>query len=383
MSTGKLRFRPTRKFAEIAGPDFEALPVERPRGSSSNTIVNMRERLMLKGYRRLRVGMNPELEMGLYLTEKAHFANCAPLAGVLEYVANDGQTRLLAMLQAYIANQGDGWTYSLEYVRRHLEQYRTTPASDALPPNAHEAYLTLIRVLALRTAELHRALSLPTKDAAFSAQPLTRADIDAYRQRALDEALGALDSLAANVDAVPAADRDRANTVLAQREQILKRIEECTAATPPGKKIRIHGDYHLGQVLVTRNDFVIIDFEGEPGHSLEQRRAKHSPLRDVAGMMRSFSYVQQSALRSVAHNEAEAARLAPLARGWEIAARTAFLSAYDSAARPAALYESLQPGQGLLGLFELEKALYELRYEIGNRPTWVGIPLHGILDWGS
>jgi maltose alpha-D-glucosyltransferase / alpha-amylase len=252
-----------------------------------------------------------------------------------------------------------------------------------LPPNAHEAYLALIRVLAQRTAELHAALARPTNDAAFSPQPLSRADIDAYRQRALDEARGALDLLAADLDTVPAADRERANAVLAQREQIVKRIEECTAATPPGKKIRIHGDYHLGQVLVTRNDFVIIDFEGEPGHSLEQRRAKHSPLRDVAGMMRSLSYVQQSALRSVAHNEAEAARLAPLARSWETQARTAFLSAYDSAARAAATYESLQPGQGLLGLFELEKALYELRYEIGNRPTWVGIPLQGILDWGS
>jgi maltose alpha-D-glucosyltransferase/alpha-amylase len=185
------------------------------------------------------------------------------------------------------------------------------------------------------------------------------------------------------MDAVPAADVERAKAVLARREKILKRIEQCTAATPPGKKIRIHGDYHLGQVLVTRNDFVIIDFEGEPGHSLEQRRAKHSPLRDVAGMMRSFSYVQHSALRSVAHNEAEAARLAPLARGWEVAARTAFLSAYDLSARETAAYDSLQPGHGLLGLFELEKALYELRYEIGNRPTWVGIPLQGILDWGS
>ena len=133
------------------------------------------------------------------------------LAGVLEYVGNDGQTRLLAMLQAYVANQGDGWTYSLEYVRRHLEQYRTTPASDALPPNAHEAYLALIRVLALRTAELHRALGRPTNDAAFSPLALSRADIDAYRQRALDEARGALDLLAANVDAVPAADRERAN----------------------------------------------------------------------------------------------------------------------------------------------------------------------------
>jgi maltose alpha-D-glucosyltransferase/alpha-amylase len=382
-TAGKLQFRRTAAFEEITGPDFEALPVERPRASSSNTIVNMRERLMLKGYRRLRIGINPELEMGRFLTEVAHFANCAPLAGVLEYVGNDGQTRLLAMLQGFVANQGDGWTYSLDYVRRHLEQYRTTPAGDLLPPNAHEAYLALVRVLALRTAELHRALAQPNADAAFSPQALNKADIDVYRQRALDEARGALDLLASNLDAVPAADRERASAVLAQRDPIMRRIEACAAATPQGKKIRIHGDYHLGQVLVTRNDFVIIDFEGEPGHSLEQRRAKHSPLRDIAGMMRSFSYVQQSALRSVAHNEAEAVRLSPLARGWEIEVRTAFLSAYDAAAREAALYESLQPGQGLLGLFELEKALYELRYEIGNRPTWVGIPLQGILDWGS
>jgi maltose alpha-D-glucosyltransferase/alpha-amylase len=383
MSQGKLQFRPTAAFAEIAGPDFALLPVERPRGSSSNTVVDMRERLMLKGYRRLRVGMNPELEMGRYLTEVAHYANCAPLAGSLEYIANDGQTRLLAMLQAYVANQGDGWNYSLEYMRRHLEQYRTTPAGDALPVNAHEAYLILIRVLAARTAELHRALARPTTDAAFSPQALSRTDIDAYRQRALDEARAALDLLAANLEAVPAADVPRANAVLAQRDQIMVRIEACAKAVPKGVKIRIHGDYHLGQVLVTRNDFVIIDFEGEPGHSLEQRRAKHSPLRDVAGMMRSFGYVQQSALRSVVHNEAEAARLAPLARAWELEVRTAFLSAYDAAARDAALYESLRPGNGILGLFELEKALYELRYEIGNRPTWVGIPLQGILDWGG
>jgi maltose alpha-D-glucosyltransferase / alpha-amylase len=383
MSQGKLKFRPTAAFLEIAGADFAALPVERPRGSSSNTVVNMRERIMLKGYRRLRVGMNPELEMGLYLTEVAHYANCAPLAGVLEYVDNDGQTRLLAMLQAYVANQGDGWTYSLEYMRRHLEQYRTTPAGDALPVNAHEAYLILIRVLAVRTAELHRALARPTTDAAFSPQPLTRADIDAYRQRALEEARIALDLLAANLEAVPAADRERAAAVLAQRDQIMARIEACAKQAPSGMKIRVHGDYHLGQVLVTRNDFVLIDFEGEPGHSLEQRRAKHSPLRDVAGMMRSFGYVQQSALRSIVHNEAEAARLAPLARAWELEVRAAFLSAYDAAARDAALHESLQPGHGMLGLFELEKALYELRYEIGNRPSWVGIPLQGILDWGS
>jgi maltose alpha-D-glucosyltransferase / alpha-amylase len=314
-----------------------------------------------------------------------HYPNCAPLAGALEYLANDGETRLLAMLQGYVANQGDAWTRSLDYVQRHLEEYRTRPAGDAVPANAHEAYLDLMRVLALRTAELHRALAQPSNDPAFSPQPVARADMDGYRQRAVDEARNAFALLASNLEQVPAADRDRAAAVLARRDDILARIEAFAAQAPQGLKIRIHGDYHLGQVLVTRNDFVIIDFEGEPGHSLEQRTAKHSPLRDVAGMLRSFNYVQHSALRNVVHNEAEGARLAPLARAWENEVRAAFLAAYHAAVRDAKIYgpEPLTAGNGLLGLFELEKALYELRYELGNRPGWAGIPLQAILDWGS
>src|SRR5262249_57504653 len=169
---GKLKFRPTAAFQSIAGKGYGQLAVNRPRGSSSNTVVTIGERLMLKGYRRVRVGLNPELEMGQYLTEVAHYPNCAALAGVLEYIGNDGQSRLLAMLQAFVANQGDGWTYALEYVKRHLEQYRTTPVGDALPVNAHEAHLTLIRTLATRTADLHRPLAEPTSDPPFPPHPL-------------------------------------------------------------------------------------------------------------------------------------------------------------------------------------------------------------------
>jgi maltose alpha-D-glucosyltransferase / alpha-amylase len=380
MSKGRLKFTPTDDFERLAGAGFKTLPVERPEGSSSNTIVTIGERLILKGYRRPQVGSNPELEMTQYLTEVVQYANCAPVAGSLEYVSNEGESRLLALLQAYVPNQGDGWTYSLEYLQRHLEKYRTTPVGDALPAGAHEGYLPLIRVLAERTAELHRALGQPTDDDAFSPRALTSADVDEYRLRALEGARFALDLLASNLDAIPAADLERASDLLARREEIAERIESYAADTPQGMMMRVHGDYHLAQVLVTRNDFVIVDFEGEPGASLEQRRAKHSPLRDVAGMLRSFSYVQQSALRSIARNEAEAARLAPLARAWEMETRTAFLSAYDAAAHGAALYEWLNPGSGLLGLFELEKALYELRYELGNRPGWAGIPLQGIAD---
>jgi maltose alpha-D-glucosyltransferase/alpha-amylase len=379
---GKLQFRPTAAFAELAGKDFAKLPAARPQGSSSNTVVVMGERLILKGYRRLRAGASPELEMGLYLTETVRYPNCAPLAGVLEYLGNDGQTRLLALLQAYVANQGDGWTYALEYLRRHLELHRTAPASDALPVDAHAAFLVLMSTLATRTAELHGALATRSGHADFEPQPLARADFDAYRQRALAEARSALALLKANIDQIPAADRDKANEVLARQDRLMARLD-AAAGEVPGQKIRIHGDYHLGQVLVTRNDFVIVDFEGEPGSSLEQRRAKQSPLRDVAGMLRSFSYVEHSALRSVAHDEVTLTKLTPLARAWTAEVRAAFLSAYDAAGRSAGLYSALTPGSGLLGLFELEKAFYELRYELGNRPTWAGIPLQGILEWGA
>jgi len=383
MSQGTLEFRPTAAFTELSGGDTAALAVARPQGTSSNTVVLMGERLILKAYRRLRSGTSPELEMGIHLTEVVHYPNCAPVAGVVEYAGNDGQKKLLAMLQAYIANQGDGWTYSLEYLRRYLELHMTAPATDAPPRNAHETYLMMIRMLAKRTAELHKALAQPTGNAAFDPEPLTRADVDGYRQRARTEARDAFALLAANIDQMPPPGRDEAETLLARRDRLLSDLDAAGSDDSSGLKIRIHGDYHLGQVLVTRNDFVIVDFEGEPGRTLEERRAKQSPLRDVAGMLRSFSYVEQTALRSVAHDEVQYTKLAPLAQGWNAEARTAFLSAYDAEARSAGLYRSLEPHRGLLGLFELEKALYELRYELGNRPTWAGIPVKGILGWNT
>ena len=380
---GKLLFRPTAAFDRLAGEDFAALPATRPQGSSSNTVVVLGERLILKGYRRLRAGASPELEMGLYLTEVVKYPNCAPLAGVLEYAANDGESKVLAMLQAYVANQGDGWTNALEYLRRHLEEHRTAPAGDELPVDAHEAFLMMARTLAQRTAQLHSALASVTGNRDFEPERLTRADFDAYRQRALGEARGAFALLKANLEQIPVADRPKANEVLGMQERLLARLEASASQETQGQKIRIHGDYHLGQVLVTRNDFVIVDFEGEPGHTVEERRAKQSPLRDVAGMLRSFSYVEHSALRSVAHDEVEYSKLAPLVHHWAMQVREAFLLAYDEEARRSGLYAALTPGQGLLGLFELEKALYELRYELNNRPTWAGIPLQGILEWSQ
>jgi maltose alpha-D-glucosyltransferase/alpha-amylase len=186
-----------------------------------------------------------------------------------------------------------------------------------------------------------------------------------------------------SIGEIPAADRGAADEVMARQDRLIARLDECAAEGTEGQRIRVHGDYHLGQVLLTRNDFVIVDFEGEPGHSIEQRRAKQSALRDVAGMLRSFSYVEHSALRSVAHGDVEGGKLAPLARAWAAEARAAFLNAYAAEARSSTPRGTLRFGRGLLGLFEIEKALYELRYELNNRPTWAGIPLQGILAAGE
>ncbi|MCW7537844.1 maltose alpha-D-glucosyltransferase [Aquabacterium sp. A7-Y] len=373
---GRLLFRPTSAFREIAGDDVSKLPVGRPGAQSSNTVVTLDERLFLKGYRRVRPGINPELEMGRYLTEVVRYAHCVPVAGALEYVDANGVQSTLALVQAYVSNQGDGWDYSVAYLERFLDERRTGTAE--LPEDVHGAYVELIRTLGRRTAELHIALATRSGDPAFDPEPLRDEDLQVLRLQAIEETESTFKLLQASMAQLPQAAQADAQALLARREQVLARIDVATARLPEALKTRYHGDFHLGQVLLTKNDFVIIDFEGEPARSFEERRAKQSALRDVAGMLRSFNYAHWEGLRRVAEDSEQFRRLAPFARAWEAQVRLAFLQSYAETAAMGGLYPSLVPVQGLLDLFELEKALYELRYELGNRPDWVAIPLHGI-----
>jgi len=378
---GKLHFTPTRAFTELAGTDYALLPASRPHAQSSNTIVMLGERLFLKGYRRLRAGENPELEVGRFLTETARFANCVPVAGAIEHRAADGSVVTLGMLQAYVANQGDGWAYTLDYVERFLEDHRTKV--EPPPAGVHGAYLALAHTLGQRTGELHCALALHSGNPAFDPEPITPEDISEWKRRTREEALGTFELLAQRIEALPEPTRTEARALTEQSGKIVSSIESLAAPEQAMRKIRYHGDYHLGQVLLANNDFVIIDFEGEPARTLEERRRKTSPLRDVAGMLRSFNYARWAALKRAAQSDDEFAKLAPLASAWEDEARQAFLSAYEESARASGLFDSLEEARKLLGLFELEKALYELRYEINNRPDWVRIPLAGILSLAS
>ena len=365
---GKLRFLATKAFQELAGADYARLAVKRPVAQSSNTIVALGDRLFLKGYRRIRPGVNPELEIGRYLTETAKFPNCAAVAGALEYVAPDGTPTTLALLQAYVSNQGDGWSHTLGYLERYLESARD--AADLPLDDPHGAYLELARTLGTRTAGLHAAFAIRSGDPAFDPEPATDRDLAAWKKRVRDEAEETLSLLETRAGDLPAAVREEARSLADRRKALLARVE-AIGSRAPAQKTRYHGDFHLGQVLLAKNDFLIVDFEGEPSRALAERRAKGSPLRDVAGMLRSFDYARWSALDRAARSDPERERLGTLAGRWLEETRRAYLEAYQAGAG------ALDPD--LLLLFEIEKALYELRYEIGNRPAWIRIPLNGIL----
>jgi len=379
---GNIHFSPTAAFTALTGADALTLPVRAPGTQGSNTAVVLGERLFLKGYRRLQSGIQPELEIGRFLTEVVKFPNAVPVAGAVEYVASDGSTSTLALLQAYVENQGDGWNYTVAYLERFLEECRAAVTPVEPPAQAHGAYLVLMRTLGQRTGELHKALATPTGAAAFDPEPASAADVAAWGRQVREEAQATLDSLERRSEMLSEPVRGAAQRLLERRSAIEERLQACINQPLQALRTRYHGDYHLGQVLLTQNDFMLIDFEGEPARPLHERSRKHSPLKDVAGMLRSFNYAAYSALaHSGAERPEELTALEPLVRGWEAEAGRVFLAAYEEAVRGCGLYATPQTLHGLLDLFLLEKALYELRYELDHRPDWVGIPLHGLLEF--
>ena len=376
---GVVKLTAGRMYTELRGDVTSPLTVSQTAGQSSNTTVRVGDMFFLKFYRRLQSGINPELEIGRYLTEVVRFPNIVPVAGAAEYHDNEGSTVTLALLQAFVMNQGDGWDYSVNYLTRFLEERRTeTP----VPEDAHGLYLELVKTLATRTAELHRALATPTKDAAFAPEPMTESDITMWRSSVRTEAEKTLDMVAERAPELPAAVAADVELLLGQRDALLRRIDAPLADAAQGLKIRHHGDYHLGQVLLKRNDFIIVDFEGEPGRPLPERRLKSSPLRDVAGMLRSFTYAGRAALqRSNLQATDDSSKLEQLVAKWEAQTRETFTTTYDAIARSAGLYGTFEAVRPLLELFELEKALYEARYELQNRPDWASIPLRSLIAY--
>ncbi|HTP47216.1 MAG TPA: maltose alpha-D-glucosyltransferase [Casimicrobiaceae bacterium] len=376
---GTLRFRPTRAFAEIVGSEVATLAATTPGAQSSNTIVSLGDRVFVKAYRRLQAGANPEAEIGRYLTDVARFEHCVPMAGSVEYVAEDGRGATLALIQKYVFNQGSAWDYTLNHLDRFFEEVAREPEAPAA--DVHNAYNGLMQTLGRRTAELHAAFARSTGDPAFDPLALRPEDIAVRTTRLRGEAVAALDRLGQRRDTLPEAVRTDTDRLLAQREALLQRIAAHASDRAQGQRTRLHGDYHLGQVLLVQNDFIITDFEGEPTRTMEERAEKQSPLKDVAGMLRSFDYAMHAALFDFIAERPEARQaLETAGKQWQALAAKAFLNGYEGVAQGEGLALPRAEANGLLELFMLERAVSELRHEVDDRPEWLSIPANAILS---
>jgi maltose alpha-D-glucosyltransferase/alpha-amylase len=384
-------------FAEARGTG--PLPARVGSAEQSNTSILYDAKLILKLFRRLQSGENPDTEIGRFLTETAHFTRIAPFLGDITLKSENGEFVIVAMLQGLVENEGDGWQWTLDELSHYYDSVATLPPPQDLgaPPTflpenespslAREhagLYLDAAALLGRRTAEMHLALATPTDNPAFIAEPFTTDDLVADAKRIEVQISLSLEALKRGMSQLTEVVTDNAALVLSRRIELFARARAIASATPDeaGMRIRIHGDYHLGQVLRSRGDYVILDFEGEPARTLAARRAKQSPLKDVAGMLRSFSYAAYAGLNAFAQRRPDDAKgLEPWARLWQNAVSTEFLRAYRVTidATNTKLIPSPTQAQLLLNAYLLEKALYELLYELDNRPAWVRIPLVGIL----
>jgi maltose alpha-D-glucosyltransferase/alpha-amylase len=279
------------------------------------------------------------------------------------------------LLEGFVSNQGDGWDYTVNYLVRFLEERVTQPARLA---DAHGLYLTLVRTLATRTAQLHAVLAAATEPA-LAPEPIAAADLEAWRRLAHAALTAALKMLAEYSAQLAAGAAANAATVLARRAALLRSVAVRRSSVPRGLKIRCHGDFHLRQVLLRRNDFIITDV-GAAGQSVAAQRRRCSPLADVASMLRSFAYARRMALQQcslISANDRD--RWEPQLDSWEQQTRTAFLDAYDESAGGTGVYESLTQAMPLLRLFELEAACADLQRALIGRPDWVGVPLRILL----
>jgi maltose alpha-D-glucosyltransferase / alpha-amylase len=401
---GTLVATPTKAFRALRGPADEPLPPVALRTDQSNSSLRFGGRLMLKLFRRLAEGPNPELEIGCFLTDRRRFAHVPPVAGTIQYRVPRREPVSVAVLQGYVPNEGDAWGWTLDQVDQLLERVagRAEPAENV--PIPHGPLMTLIdqepgtlvadlvgsyletaRLLGRRIAELHRALAADADDPTFAPEP-----IGSHYQRALYQSMRNLTArvfglLRERIDTLPPEVSADAARLARLDTPLLDACRRIVGERLGGRRIRVHGDLHLAQVLRTGSDFVVIDFEGEPARPLAERRLKRTPLRDAAGMIRSFDYAAHAALlayvRRGAAPPADVPRLRAWACFWRQWVSSAFLRAYLQTMAGSDLLPAGRREQELLLRFMLlEKSVYELGYELETRPAWVSVPIAGLLE---
>ena len=399
--SGEILASRTRVFRNVRGaPDVSLEPVPIT-AEQTNTSVIYGDQLILKLFRRIEEGINPDLEIGRFLTEKAAFPHIPQVAGALEYQRRKGKVMTLAILQRFVPNEGDAWQYTLDFLTHNFEYLLAHPTVQVPPvPQKHllsllkepptlaqetiGSYLLSAQLLGKRTAELHMALASAPDDPEFAPEPFSLIYQNSLCHAMRSFATQTLQLLREQLRKLPEELRENAQQVLDSEESIMRRFRLIRNRKIPAARMRCHGDYHLGQVLYTGKDFVIIDFEGEPARSLSERRIKRSPLMDVAGMIRSFHYAAHSALlhqSSLTLKPEDSLALEHWAQFWYVWVSSSFLMSYlDGIEQAQLLPDDPEQLRILLDAYLLEKAIYEIGYELNNRPDWLEVPLQGILQ---
>jgi maltose alpha-D-glucosyltransferase/alpha-amylase len=375
--SGTLEFIGTDRLDGIDIADD--LPIHWLSAEQSNSSLIVGNLAMVKLIRHIFPGIHPEAEMTRYLTSVG-YENTAPLLGEVVRTAPDGTRSTLIIIQGAIRNQGDAWNWMLDTLRRTIDD--TLVSGDGAADPGHELFnplMDFISNVGTRLGELHVALARPTEDEAFSPVNADEGDVEALRRQVvgqIGDGLDILDAARREVDPALTGDID---SLIAQRETILASIGSLAERVAGTHMIRNHGDFHLGQILVAEADAYIIDFEGEPARTLEERRAKTNPLRDVAGLLRSLSYLAATAeLDHEASSDVDIDKRNAQIRAFTKRAEDAFLSHYFAVTETSvSLGLDPQNRTAILDLFLLEKAAYEIAYEARNRPKWLPIPLAG------
>jgi maltose alpha-D-glucosyltransferase/alpha-amylase len=372
--SGSIRFEPTDRIKDVELPPHAEINWLSAEQSNSSLIIG--SSVMLKIFRRITDGPHPEAEMGRYLTAQG-YPNIAPLFGEMLRVDNDGTRHTLAVAQGFIRNQGDAWTWTLDLLIRGLSDLAGGDDAAAADAERHEDYEVFASLLGRRVGELHLVLARPSDDPAFDPLPVDAACADQWAVEAGEQ----LDLAMAAIMSPPAEaiieDHHR-DTLISARDRISEELGNTARRGIGSPRTRIHGDLHLGQVLVANGDVFLIDFEGEPAKPAAERRSKSSPWRDVAGVLRSFDYaaavVQRKSTASHAH--LLSARVDAFLDAFRTRAARAFLDGYRTAMEGGS---TAVGDDSLLRLFLIQKAAYEIAYEAANRPTWIDVPMLGLV----
>jgi maltose alpha-D-glucosyltransferase/alpha-amylase len=375
----RLEFRPTSKLSDKPLKTPEHIRAIEAEKSNSTALVD--GDYAVKLYRTIQSGINPEIEVGRFLTEVAGFANTPALLGSVELV-EDEKKSAIAIVHAYLENQGDAWSVTAAYLDRFVEEQLLLPASGHPGESEGQApYLRYMSQTGRRLAEMHLALASTDEFADFAPEPVRPKDVQRWIEDMTDQAERVFNALKQRREAVKEADRLQIDQALAQREALRDGLSALLPRTIDSRKIRIHGNFHLGRMLIVKEDIFITDFEGEPRHSLAERRRKAPAARDVAGLIRSIDYSATAALgRALKVAPDEHGKLGTALGEWRERSTAAFLATYREVMTnqrlwPADPHASMQ----MLSFFLLEKALCEIEYELAHRPEWLRVPLTGMI----